>query len=77
MRIFSLQGAMDFAFDMQTGQNEVYSKMLLSYPIGTQIVIKQCMKKFTENGTPAYFITEIEDEFFEDISNIVDDKVRG
>jgi hypothetical protein len=35
------------------------------------------MKKFTENGTPAYFITEIEDEFFEDISNIVDDKVRG
>ncbi len=68
---------MDFAFDMQTGQNEVYSKMLLSYPIGTQIVIKQCMKKFTENGTPAYFITEIEDEFFEDISNIVDDKVRG
>jgi hypothetical protein len=45
--IFSLQGTMDFEFDIQTGQNEVYSKMLLSYPIGTQIVIKQCMKKLT------------------------------
>ena len=73
MRIFSLQGAMDFAFDIQTGQNEVYSKMLLSYPIGTQIVIKQCMKKLTENGTPAYFLTETEDNFAE-ISDIVDDK---
>jgi hypothetical protein len=75
MRIFSLQGAMDFAFDIQTGQNEVYSKMLLSYPIGTQIVIKQCMKKLTENGTPAYFLTETEDNFAE-ISDIVDDKTE-
>jgi hypothetical protein len=75
MRIFSLQGAMDFAFDIQTGQNEVYSKMLLSYPIGTQIVIKQCMKKLTENGTPAYFLTEAEDNFAE-ISDIVDDKTE-
>jgi hypothetical protein len=74
MRIFSLQGAMDFAFDIQTGQNEVYSKMLLSYPIGTQIVIKQCMKKLTENGTPAYFITEKEDE--DPVSDIDDDEVK-
>jgi len=74
MRIFSLQGAMDFAFDIQTGQNEVYSKMLLSYPIGTQIVIKQCMKKLTENGTPAYFITENEDE--DPVSDIDDDEVK-
>jgi hypothetical protein len=74
MRIFSLQGAMDFAFDIQTGQNEVYSKMLLSYPIGTQIVIKQCMKKLTENGTPAYFITDKEDE--DPVSDIDDDEVK-
>jgi len=74
MRIFSLQGAMDFAFDIQTGQNEVYSKMLLSYPIGTQIVIKQCMKKLTENGTPAYFITENENE--DPVSDIDDDEVK-
>lgn len=65
---------MDFAFDIQTGQNEVYSKMLLSYPIGTQIVIKQCMKKLTENGTPAYFITENENE--DPVSDIDDDEVK-
>ena len=75
MRIFSLQSAMDFAFDLQTGPNEVYSKMLLSYPIGTQIIIKQCMKKLTENGTPAYFIRDIDDtDNLQDISDDEEEK---
>ena len=73
MRIFSLQSAMDFAFDIQTGQNEVYSKMLLSYPVGTQIIIKQCMKKLTENGAPGYFLHEI-DEDEQDLQDISDDE---
>jgi hypothetical protein len=75
MRIFSLQSAMDFAFDLQTGPNEVYAKMLLSYPIGTQIIIKQCMKKLTENGTPAYFIRDIDDtDNLQDISDDEEEK---
>ena len=73
MRIFSLQSAMDFAFDIQSGQNEVYSKMLLSYPIGTQIIIKQCMKKLTENGAPGYFLHDI-DEDEQDLKDISDDE---
>ncbi len=47
--------------------------MLLSYPIGTQIIIKQCMKKLTENGAPGYFIHEI-DEDEQDLQDISDDE---
>lgn len=72
MRIFSLQNAMDFAYDVQTGQNDAYSKVLLSYPIGTQIVIKQCMKKLTENGTPAYLMSYSNDN--ENLDDISDDE---
>jgi len=72
MRIFSLQNAMDFAYDVQAGQNDAYSKVLLSYPIGTQIVIKQCMKKLTENGTPAYLMTYSNDD--ENLDDISDDE---
>jgi hypothetical protein len=69
LRIFSLQSAIDFAFDVQTGQNDAYSKMLLSYPIGTQIVIKQCMKKLTENGAYGYLMNDIDEyDNLDDIS---------
>ena len=77
MRIFSLQNAMDFAYDVQTGQNDAYSKVLLSYPIGTQIVIKQCMKKLTENGTPAYLMNySNDDENLDDISDDEEEEKR-
>ena len=50
MRILSLQNAIDFAFEFSNQQNPTYTKMLSSYPIGTQILLKQCLQQLNESG---------------------------
>ena len=52
--IYSLQNAIDFAFEVKQTQNATYSALLSSYPVGAQMTIKQCMKKLTENEAYAY-----------------------
>jgi hypothetical protein len=52
--IYSLQNAIDFAFEVKQNQNATYSTLLSSYPVGAQMTIKQCMKKLTENEAYAY-----------------------
>jgi hypothetical protein len=52
--IYSLQNAIDFAFEVKQTQNNTYTAMLSSYPVGAQMTIKQCMKKLTENEAYAY-----------------------
>jgi hypothetical protein len=52
--ICSLQNAIDFAFEVKQTQNNTYTALLSSYPVGAQMTIKQCMKKLTENEAYAY-----------------------
>ena len=54
MGIFSLQNAIDFAFEMQRTESKTYLNMLSSYPMGTQILIRQCMHKLTDVTAFAY-----------------------
>jgi hypothetical protein len=54
MGIFSLQNAIDFAFEIQRTESKTYLSMLSSYPIGTQILIRQCMHKLTDVTAFAY-----------------------
>ena len=58
MRIFSLQNAIDFAFEVQRSESKTYLNLLSSYPIGTQILIRQCMKKLTDVTAFAYLNRE-------------------
>jgi hypothetical protein len=52
--IFSLQNAIDFACEVKNNQSATYTSLLSTYPVGTQIVIKQCMKKLSTNEAYAY-----------------------
>jgi hypothetical protein len=52
--IFSLQNAIDFACEMKANPNKTYSGLLASYPVGTQLLIQQCMKKLSGNDAYAY-----------------------
>lgn len=54
MGIFSLQNAIDFAFEMQRTESKTYLSMLSSYPMGTQILIRECMHKLTDVTAFAY-----------------------
>ena len=56
--VCSLQSAIDFACETQSSQNKTYTTLLSSYPIGTQIVIQQCMKKLAGNAAYAYLNRE-------------------
>ena len=58
MRIFSLQTAIDFAFEMQRTESKTYLNLLSSYPVGTQILIRQCIKKLTDVTAFAYLNRE-------------------
>jgi hypothetical protein len=58
MRIYSLQNAIDFAFEVQRSESKTYLNLLSSYPIGTQILIRQCMKKLTDVTAFAYLNRE-------------------
>jgi hypothetical protein len=50
MRIRSLQNAIDFAFEFSNQQNPTHAKILSTYPIGTQILLKQCLQNLNESG---------------------------
>jgi hypothetical protein len=52
--IFSLQNAIDFACEMRANPNKTYSSLLASYPVGSQLLIQQCMKKLSCNEAYAY-----------------------
>ena len=52
--IFSLQNAIDFACEVKNNQSATYTSLLSTYSVGTQIVIKQCMKKLSTNEAYAY-----------------------
>jgi len=54
MGIFSLQNAIDFAFEIQRTESKTYLNMLSSYPVGTQILIRQCIHKLTDVTAFAY-----------------------
>jgi hypothetical protein len=56
--IFSLQNAIDFACEVKNNQSATYTSLLSTYPIGTQIVIKQCMKKLSTNEAYGYLRRE-------------------
>jgi hypothetical protein len=56
--VCTLQSAIDFACETQSSQNKTYTTLLSSYPIGTQIVIQQCMKKLAGNAAYAYLNRE-------------------
>jgi len=58
MRIFSLQNAIDFAFEVQRTESKAYLNLLSSYPMGTQILIRQCIKKLTDVTAFAYLNRE-------------------
>lgn len=57
--IFSLQNAIDFACEVKNNQSATYTSLLSTYPIGTQIVIKQCMKKLSTNEAYGYLRREM------------------
>jgi hypothetical protein len=52
--IFNLQNAIDFACEMKANPNKTYLSLLASYPLGTQMVIQQCMKKLSSNEAYAW-----------------------
>jgi hypothetical protein len=54
MGIFSLQNAIDFAFEIQRTESKTYLNMLSSYPVGTQILIRQYIHKLTDVTAFAY-----------------------
>ncbi len=56
--IFSLQNAIDFACEAKNNQSATYTTLLSTYPVGTQIVIKQCMKKLSTNEAYGYLRRE-------------------
>lgn len=56
--IFSLQNAIDFACEVKNNQSATYTTLLSTYPLGTQIVIKQCMKKLSTNEAYGYLRRE-------------------
>jgi hypothetical protein len=56
--IFSLPTAIDFACDTRNNPSVTYTSLLSTYPIGTQIVIKQCMKKLSTNQAYGYLSRE-------------------
>lgn len=58
MRIFSLQNAIDFVFEVQRTESKTYLNLLSSYPMGTQILIRQCIKKLTDVTAFAYLNRE-------------------
>lgn len=70
MGIFSLQNAIDFAFEMQRTESKTYLNMLSSYPMGTQILIRQCMHKLTDVTAFAYLARDATKK----VSTIQDDE---
>jgi len=52
--IFSLQNAIDFACEVKNNQSATYTTVLSTYPVGSQIIIKQCMKKLSTNEAYGY-----------------------
>ena len=56
--ILSLPIAIDFACDTRNNPSATYTSLLSSYPIGTQIVIKECMKKLSTNEAYGYLSRE-------------------
>ncbi len=59
--IYSMQNAIDFAYDIRANSNKAYTSLLDSYPVGTQLLIQQCMKKLTGNEAYAYVGRVVED----------------
>ena len=56
--IFTLPNAIDFACEVKNNQSATYTTLLSTYPVGTQIVIKQCMKKLSTNEAYGYLRRE-------------------
>ena len=56
--ILSLPTAIDFACDCRNNPSATYTTLLSTYPIGTQIVIKECMKKLSTNEAYGYLSRE-------------------
>ena len=56
--ILSLPTAIDFACECRNNPSATYTTLLSTYPIGTQIVIKECMKKLSTNEAYGYLTRE-------------------
>jgi hypothetical protein len=72
MRILSLQNAIDFAFEFSKQQDPTYAKILSSYPIGTQITLKQCIQKLNDTGIA--YLTRENDKNSDSSSGTEDDE---
>jgi hypothetical protein len=72
MRILSLKNAIDFAFEYSNQQNPIYTKMLSIYPIGTQIILKQCLQNLNEGGIA--YLSRIHENASFDSSDLDEDE---